>query len=102
MHIDLMDKIFPGVKYIFIKRDPRKMMASLKYVNEQDGGRGQYHPVFYSLYWKKSVQIMSDPALQNKVLHISFETLTTNTQDVISKISEYLGSQFNGEIKKIY
>ena len=55
MHLDTLAEIFPGVRFVFIMRDPRNMMASMKNLQKRVGGDGnphQYHPVVYSLYWK--------------------------------------------------
>lgn len=92
MCLDMLESIFSGVSYIYIKRDPRKMMASLKYVNDNDGSPGQYHPVFYSMYWKNASQIMLNHSREHKVHHVKFEDLIADPQAEADKIAIFLNT----------
>jgi hypothetical protein len=98
MHLDLLEEIFPGISYIYIKRDPRKMMASLKYVRSQDGNPSQYHPVFYSIYWKKASQIMLKHSHSYRVHQVKFELLVKSPQSEAEKIAGFLGSKLSKEL----
>ena len=98
MHLDLLEKIFPGVSYIYIKRDPRKMMASLKYVRDEDGNPGQYHPIFYSMYWKNASQTMFNHSKNHKVLQVKFEELIANPQTEAEKIATFLNTSISKDI----
>ncbi|MFK5893094.1 MAG: sulfotransferase [Pseudomonadota bacterium] len=98
MCLDMLEKIFPGVSYIYIKRDPRKMMASLKYVNDNDGNPGQYHPVFYSLYWKNASKIMLAHSCEHKVHNVKFEDLISAPRAEADKIAFFLNTNISGEI----
>lgn len=98
MCLDMLERIFPGVSYIYIKRDPRKMMASLKYVNDNDGSPSQYHPVFYSMYWKNASQTMLEHSHEHKVHHIKFEDLIADPQTEADKIAVFLNTNISGKV----
>jgi len=99
MCLDMLERIFPGVSYIYIKRDPRKMMASLKYVNDQNGNPSQYHPVFYSKYWKNASQIMLKHSRDHKVHHVKFEELIVDPQAEAEKIAIFLNTTISKEVE---
>lgn len=93
LHMKVLNRAFPGAKYIFIQRDPRTMMRSLKYVNDNDGNPKQYHPVAYSLYWKSCADKMEMMRNENTdFLVINFESLIAKTQLIADIIAEYLCS----------
>ncbi len=97
---DILDKAYPGIKYIFLYRDPRKMLRSLKYVRDEDGKPEQYHPIIYSHYWKKAIQIMEKlrHKIPERLLAISYEGLAKNPQDYAQKIADYLGTSITSQI----
>jgi hypothetical protein len=48
LHLDTLCELWPSVRFIFVYRDPRRVMASKKYVGEQDGNPNEYHPIVYA------------------------------------------------------
>lgn len=93
-------KVYPGAKFIFVYRDPRKMLRSLKFVRDADGHPGQYHPFFYSLYWKKAVKSYSflKASHDNKLITVKYEDLLDSYQKTAIKIASFLGVELNHKI----
>lgn len=91
LNIGLLKVVFPGVKFIFIQRDPREMMRSLKYVHDMDGNPKQYHPIFYSLYWKSCANKMAKLKHQNNnFLTVKFENMVASPSATVAEVAEYL------------
>ena len=83
--------IFPGVKFLFVQRDPRDMMRSLKYVHSMDGNPRQYHPVAYSLYWKACATKIKELRAQGSApLVLHFEDLVRSPSDTAVEVARYL------------
>lgn len=100
LHTDILNSAFPGLKYIFIQRDPRAMMRSLKYVHDNDGNPKQYHPLVYSLYWKSCAQKMAVMREQgDEFLLVRFEDLISRTADVAEDIAAFLDSPMSKELE---
>jgi hypothetical protein len=100
MHLDLLRKLWPGVRFIFIYRDPRRVMASKKYVNDQDGDPRQYHPLVYSRYWRMSIEAMARAAGSANVQFVRFEELIADPNREASKIAQFLGTTFEGDVRR--
>ena len=91
LNIDLLKEIFPGVKFIFIQRDPREMMRSLKYVHDTDGNPKQYHPIAYSIYWKSCANKMAKLKHENNdFLTVKFEAMAASPSATVAELAEYL------------
>jgi len=103
MHMQELTQLFPGVKFVFIMRDPRKVMRSLKNLPNEKGGDGdrkQYHPIAYSLYWKMAyerVQAFIDSGLA-PVHTIRFEELVANPTQQAEAIAEFLGTSVSAPV----
>ncbi|MDG1818363.1 MAG: sulfotransferase [Porticoccaceae bacterium] len=92
LNVEMLKELFPGVKFIFIQRDPREMMRSLKYVHDMDGNPKQYHPIAYSLYWKSCAKKMMKLNNQNgDFLAVKFENMIKYPSSVIKGLAEYIG-----------
>jgi len=100
-NIEILDKAYPGVKYIFLYRDPKKMLRSLKFVRDQDGNPNQYHPIIYSIYWKKALSALNHLTNINKdrVLAVKYENLVANVDSQADIIAKYLNSSISKPIK---
>jgi hypothetical protein len=70
------------------------MLRSLKYVRDQDGTPEQYHPIIYSIYWKKAMQAMTRlcQSIPDRILTIKYEDLAADPQSQAQKIAEYLNT----------
>jgi len=106
MHMEELTKIFPGVKFIYIVRDPRKVLQSYKNLprvkthGSQDGVHRQYHPVIYSWYWKNSYKTVQAFIKQNlaAVEIVKFEDLIKNPQLVADRIANFLNASVSGKV----
>ncbi len=100
MHLDTLTQSFPGVRFIFIMRDPRKMMASMKYVRSEDGDPRQYHPVPYALYWKMAHRTVH--GFQAKelapMLEMRFEQLVADPDEAAARAGAFLDAEVSGKV----
>ena len=95
MHIDLYRTLFPGVKFVYLYRDPREMMASLKHVRDQDGDPRQYHPAVYARYWRLASETVERAcAAHPGLIHtVRFEDLVDEPQAQAERIAGFLGTR---------
>ena len=98
MHLDTLAEIFPGARFVFLMRDPRKMMASMKNLQKKkkggDGNPHQYHPVAYSLYWKTAYnRVLAFMETGKAPVHvIKFEDLIEHPSQNAHSLAEFLGT----------
>jgi hypothetical protein len=106
MHMDELTDIFPGVRFIYILRDPRKMMRSFKNLprvktdGKQDGESRQYHPIVYALYWKTAYDKVKDFSSRNRapVEVVKFEDLVNTPVAVAERLARFLDTQVTGQV----
>jgi len=104
MHMEELSQLFPGVKFIFIMRDPRKVMRSLKNLPNEKGGDGdrkQYHPIAYSVYWKMAyerVQAFIDSGLA-PVHVIRFEELIADPNQHAQTLAAFLTTSVSSPVE---
>ena len=99
MHLGMLRELWPDVRFIFIYRDPRRVMASKKYVDGQDGKPGEYHPLVYARYWRMAAEAMVNADREGKVHFAQFEKLVADPTGEATKIADFLGSRLEGEIR---
>jgi len=97
--------IFPDLRVIFILRDPREMMASLKFITQKvggDGQPGQYHPVVYSLYWRDAAETIARYAVEEPglVCRVKFEDLISKPNAEAARLADFLGSRVEGDVMR--
>lgn len=99
-HMDELSEVFPGIKFVYIVRDPRRMMASFKFVNLKDGDPGQYHPLVYARYWKMAFTKVNQFARSHpaNVLTVRFEDLTEDPNQAAAIMAEFLESELIGSV----
>jgi hypothetical protein len=106
MHMDELTDIFPGVRFIYILRDPRKVMRSFKNLprvktdGKQDGESRQYHPIVYALYWKIAYDKVQDFTARNRapVEIVKFEDLVETPVAVAERLARFLDTQVTGQV----
>ena len=106
LHMDKLTTIFPGVKFVYIVRDPRKVLQSFKNLpkvkthGSQDGISRQYHPIVYSLYWKKAYQTVQAFIERDRapVETIKFEDLVHRPEDTADRLAKFLGTTVSGDV----
>jgi hypothetical protein len=100
LYVDMLRDLWPGVRFIFNYRDPRRVMASMKYVNDQNGKPAQYHPLIYSRYWRMAAETMMRAGGPTEVHLVRFEELIADPNGEARKIAQFLGGTFDGEIER--
>lgn len=101
LHMHRLAECIEGVRFVFIMRDPRRMMASLKYVREADGDPRQYHPLAYTFYWRMAWRALQDyQARGSAPLHVvRFEELVKDPDGVARQLGDFLGTPFDGRVE---
>lgn len=104
MNAKYYSKIFPGVKFIFLYRDPRKVLSSFKFVDEGNGDVRLYHPVFYSFYWRMAMKELTilEKSIPEHVLTVRYEDLVSHRDEQLNSIALFLGTSvvhINKQIK---
>jgi hypothetical protein len=106
MHMDELSDLFPEVKFIYILRDPRKVMSSFKNLprikthGSQDGESRQYHPVVYALYWKTAYEKVKDFSRRKRapIEVVKFEDLIQKPEAVAERLAAFLGTTVSGDV----
>lgn len=99
-HMDRLFEIFPRVRFLFIMRDPVKVLASFKFNRSQDGSVGQYHPWIYARYWRMAAEVAHASARRLRVplLTVRFEDLVASPEQEARRIGTFLGTRPTGVI----
>ena len=99
-HVRRLQEVYPGVRFIFILRDPARMMASFKFISGRDGKQGQYHPILYSRYWRMAVEAYKRYENDDSVpmLLVRFEELTKEPDAQADRIAGFLGASRSGPV----
>jgi len=93
MNIDELAAIYPGARFVFCIRDPRRMMASFKFLSGEDGTKRQYHPVVYARYWAMAVRAYEQALAQGvPCFLVQFEELRSNPVGMAHRLAEFLDS----------
>lgn len=102
MNADELIATFPGVQFVFLVRDPRKVMASKKYVDGEDGTPGEYHPAVYARYWRMSVEaaFRIRRKIGNRILLMKFEDLVSDPNGQARELAAFLGTEFKGDVQR--
>lgn len=109
MHLDEILDIFPTAQFIFVMRDPRKVMTSFKNLPKQrskgkapDGVVGQYHPIIYAQYWKmaycKTMTFINNNPKAN-VFVVKFEDLIADPEHEATKIAKFLNTKIQKSVQ---
>ncbi len=100
MHMEMLAGLFPGIRFVFIVRDPRETMCSFKYVDGEDGTPGQYHPWVYARYWRMANvdAVATAEALGLPVLRVRFEDLVRDPTAEGHRLAAFLGTSLEDEI----
>jgi len=106
MHMDELVDAFPGVRFIYILRDPRKVMRSFKNLprvkthGNEDGESRQYHPIIYALYWRAAYDKVQSFARSGRapITTVRFEDLIAAPEVTAIRLAEFLDTTVSGQI----
>lgn len=96
MYLDYVAEVFPGAQFIFLYRDPRKVMASYKYVSDRHGRANRYHPVTYALYWRLAQRTIASWSTALPIHRVKFEDLAAQPDRIGANIANFLGLRWAG------
>ncbi|MEO1295472.1 MAG: sulfotransferase [Cyanobacteria bacterium J06636_16] len=109
MHLDELTALFPGAKFVFVMRNPLKVMASFKNLPKPevkgkvgDGSSSQYHPLVYANYWKLAYQrtaAFMERRPEVPVYIVKFETLVANPDAEATKLAAFLNTQVTQSVQ---
>ncbi|MEM9706235.1 MAG: sulfotransferase [Pseudomonadota bacterium] len=102
LSVDALWKIYPDARFLFLFRNPQNVLASFKHLADghNDGNSLQYHPLFYSLYWRKSVQAYQQAKAKRpgSVAFVRFEDIIASPVAVITSINEAFSFDAKGKV----
>ena len=94
-NIDMLLKVYPDAKFIFLLRHPADVLSSYKHLanNPNDGDPDYYHPAAYAAYWKAAVRAYrrQQEVRAARILLIKFENLINDPDNEISRIRDFMG-----------
>jgi hypothetical protein len=92
MHVDRILAHFPGARFIFVIRDPFRMMRSYKNWPWVEG-RLRYHPLIQAFVWRSVIEEFQRLASYNssRILLIQFEDLVNESACLRARLTEFLG-----------
>jgi hypothetical protein len=94
-HLDSIQHIFPGAKYLVLVRDVRDNIVS-KSIRKLNWSK---HPFFLAAIWKGAYARMQ--ALpENKRLIIKFEDLIRSTETALQKVCAFLSLDYDPKMKE--
>lgn len=109
MNLDKLSELFPGAQFVFLMRDPRKVMASFKNLPRKripgtapDGVSGQYHPLVYANYWQLAYQKTVAFMRRNpeaSVYIIKFEDLVARPDEEAQKLADFLNTELSHSVQ---
>ena len=89
-HLHQIKKDFTQAKFIFIVRDPRDVVASLKTCNWSTS-----NPLINSLVWRKGIRLVEKSNLP--VIVIKYEDFVNNPNSILNNICKLLNISFEAE-----
>jgi hypothetical protein len=94
MNIALIRDVYPGVKFIHLVRDPRKILSSFKYLNGEDGSYLQYHPYVYSKYWLMAALTVNQWKQKGvPIKTVLFEELIKSPAVIAREVADFIGAK---------
>ncbi|MGF1524696.1 MAG: sulfotransferase [Leptolyngbyaceae cyanobacterium] len=109
MHLDELTALFPGAKFVFVMRNPLKVMASFKNLPKPevkgkigDGSSSQYHPLVYANYWKLAYQrttAFMKRRPEVPVYIVKFETLVAHPDNEAAELAEFLNTRVTQSVQ---
>jgi len=103
MYMHELEEAFPGTLFVFIVRDPRRVMGSIKYVKGEDGDPGQYQPVVYARYWRMAAEAVRRYERESgrRVFTVRYEEMVADPEEMARQLAGFLGSHFAGPLPEM-
>ena len=103
LHMRMLADLFPGVRFIFLMRDPRKTLASYKHLRGEDGSAGQYHPWVTARYWRTACDVVEATQAEAALplLEVRYEALAADPPAEAARIAGFLEADFDGQIPEM-
>ena len=92
LHIDMLRGAFAGARFVFLIRDPRSVLASYKFARGEGHDRRRYHPLPYSIYWRKAARRYLEKRHDPDILLIRYEELIRAPERTTSQLARFLGT----------
>lgn len=95
IELDALRRRFPGARFACNQRDLRAVLRSYKNVKTgKDGDPRRYHPVVYSLYWRRAARTLATFADRHpdEVLMVPFERLIAEPDAVAADLARLVGA----------
>lgn len=89
-HIERLTAAFPQARFVFVVRDPRRVLASLKHATGVGHDPRRYHPWVYALYWRAAARAVLARRSNPRVWLIRYEDLVGNPRETISGLNQFL------------
>ena len=94
MHIKSLREAFPKCKVLYLFRDPRNTLVSLKYASGSGHDPRRYNPFIYALYWRTAVRsYFGNKTSMNNIFMIRYEDITSRPEKSYSKLNTWLGAR---------
>lgn len=93
-HLDLVDRLYPGIKKICILRDPRDRTMSFHFHQVRKGRRENGKPILEQIesYCERlESELRSLLSYQGEIYFLTYEDLSKNTPSVVSSLLTYIG-----------
>lgn len=96
MHLDLLREAFPESKILYLFRDPRNTLVSLKHAAGPGHDPRRYHPVPYAFYWRTAVRSYLEVRDTMPDVHmILYEDILDNPEDARAKLNEWVEAEID-------
>lgn len=97
MSLDLLERLYPGLRVIYLLRRPESVLASYKAISaeDRDGHPDQYFPVIYARYWRMAARAWLDGAGEpsDRRILIRFEELVADTDTTAKRLAAFLETE---------
>jgi hypothetical protein len=101
---------YPEARVVGCIRDPRDFLCSYKHVwkvgppTERAQFKALYHPVFTSLLWRSSANLLlkhSRQCCNGRIILVRYETLVEQPQEEVRRVCDFLGLDYTDVLTQV-
>ncbi len=92
LHIDLLRRAFPSARFVYLVRDPRRVLASYKHARGPGQDQRRYHPVTHALYWRAMARSCLSRAGEPDVAAVRYEDMLEDPEATAERLGPFLGT----------